>query len=96
MLQCLILAVDGSVPPAAVQFDGSSIMPALSMVGSLGFAVWYAWYTTTVSIPKLLEGHRVERLEMQTRFDATVHELLDEMRQQRTEFAAWRSTIAKS
>lgn len=68
--------------------DPSSILPALSTVGSFGFAVWYAWYTTTVSIPKLLEAHRLERLEMQSRYDATIHDLLTDMKEQRTVFAA--------
>jgi hypothetical protein len=83
----LILATDGT---PTVQFDASSIMAALSTVGSVGFAVWYAWYVTTVSIPKLLEAHRAERAEMQARFDATMHELLAEMKEQRTSYAAWK------
>lgn len=69
--------------------DASGYLPAISTVGSLGFAVWYAYYTTTVAIPKLLEAHRAERLEMQQRFDAALHELLAEMKDQRNQFAAW-------
>lgn len=88
-----ILAADPG--PAPVAFDPSTILPALSTVGSLGFAVWYAWYTTTVSIPKLLEAHRQERLEMQVRFDATVHELLNELKEQRCAFAAWRDRSSR-
>jgi len=90
-----ILAVD-TTPATSVALDPSSILPALSTVGSLGFAVWYAWYTTTVSIPKLLDAHRQERLEMQARFDAIVHEMLTEMKDQRSEFAAWRTNANKT
>ena len=77
---------------AAVAFDPASIMPALSTLGSLGFAVWYAYYTTTVAVPKLLESHRAERDQMQARFDATIHDLLVEMKQQRDQFEAWMRT----
>lgn len=78
----LILAAEAAA-------DVSGYLPAVSTLGSLGFAVWYAYYTTTVAIPKLLEAHRAERLELQQRFDSALHELLAEMKEQRTQFAAW-------
>ena len=94
-MQWLFILV-AEVAPASIAMDPSAILPAVSTVGSLGFAVWYAWYTTTVSIPKLLEAHRQERLEMQTRFDATVMQLLTEMKEQRSEFAAWRTAANRA
>ena len=81
----LILAAEA----AAAIHDISEYLPAVSTLGSLGFAVWYAYYTTTVAIPKLLEAHRTERLELQERFDAALHELLVELKEQRTQFATW-------
>jgi hypothetical protein len=45
----LILAAEAAA-------DVSSYLPAVSTLGSLGFAVWYAYYTTTVAIPKLLDA----------------------------------------
>lgn len=79
--------------------DASNLLPAISAIGSLGFAVWYAYYTTTVAIPKLLDAHAAERLAMQTRFDkaladeraefaGVIHGLLAEMKEQRLQFAA--------
>ncbi|MBS0207089.1 MAG: hypothetical protein JSS49_29790 [Planctomycetes bacterium] len=93
MLRLFILATDSAIPPP-LSFDPSTLLPAVSTVGSLGFAVWYAYYTTTAVIPKLLEAHRAERLEMQTRFDAQIEQLLAEMKEQRNEFIAWRTAGA--
>jgi hypothetical protein len=95
-MQWLLTLAAEAASSSSTAIDPSSILPALSTLGSLGFAVWYAWYTTTVSIPKLLDVHRQERLEMQVRFDACVHELLTEMKEQRIEFAAWRNAATKS
>ena len=63
------------------------LAPTVSSLGSLGFSVWYAWYTTTVVIPKLLDSHKQERAEMQERHDARVHELMNEIKEQRQQFA---------
>ena len=70
-MQLLTLAADN-------QIDMSSVLPALSTVGSLGFAVWYAYYTTTFSLPKMAESHRQERTEMQVRFDSLLREKMTE------------------
>lgn len=83
---------------AADAVDSGSILPMVSMIGSLGFAVWYAWYVTTVAIPKLMDNHRAEREEMQKRFDQLLldlrtdfnndlHAQLVEMKEQRQQFA---------
>lgn len=67
----------------ANQLDIAPMLPAISTIGSMGFAVWYAWYITTVAIPKLLDSHKQERTEMQARFDAQIHDLLEDNRQWR-------------
>lgn len=72
----------------APSVDISAIMPAVSNLGALGFAVWYAYYTTTVAIPKLIADHRAERTEMQTRFDGTNARLIEEMKQTREFYAS--------
>jgi len=93
MKSCLLML-------AADVTDAGTILPAVSMVGSLGFAVWYAWYVTTVAIPKLMADHRAERENVQKRFDQNVidlrsdfnsdlHALLVEMKEQRAQFTAW-------
>jgi len=93
MHRWLMLATE--IPAAPVPFDPSSLLPAVSAMGSLGFAVWYAYYTTTVVIPKLLEAHRAERQEMQTRFDARLQDLLSELKEQRNEFLGSRPATSR-
>lgn len=90
MFDLLIAAMDPGVP-AAGPFDPSTLLPTVSALGSLGFAVWYAYYTTTVMIPKLLEAHRTERQELQMRFDARLQQLLAELKEQRQEFSQVRA-----
>lgn len=60
------------VVPAA---DPSAWMPAISSVTSLGFAIWFSWYTTTKTIPDMQRDHRVER-----------EGIIEEMKQQREAF----------
>lgn len=45
------------------------LMQVASGFASLGFAVWYAWHTTTKSIPKMQADHKetVERIVSQFR-----------------------------
>lgn len=66
--------------------DPSAVLPAVSTVGSLGFAVWYAWYTTTSVIPKLLDAHRQERQEMEVRHDGQITKLLEDFKEQRVQW----------
>lgn len=63
--------------------------PAIASIGSIGISSWHVYYTTTVTIPKLLQSHADERTEMQKRHDTAIHELLSEMKEQRQQFAAW-------
>jgi len=88
MVMLLIAATDAAA--SASLLDPGSLLPAVSAMGSLGFAVWYAYYTTTVVIPKLLEAHRAERQEMQIRFDNRLQQLLTELKEQRLDFTSGR------
>ena len=65
----------------ATALDVSAITPALSAIGSLGFAIWFAYYTTTVTLPNQQKEHR----------DA-IKELVAEMRSSRDAFDRWRMT----
>lgn len=38
-----------------------SLPEVASMIASLGFAVWFAWHTTTKTLPSLHERHAAER-----------------------------------
>lgn len=63
--------------------DPASLLPALSTVSSIGFALWYSYYNVTSVIPKMLADHRAERTEMQERFDQALHALVDELKDTR-------------
>lgn len=70
-------------------FDPNSLAAPLSSLGSIGFAVWYAWYQTTVTIPNMLKEHREERTLMQQRFDIATTAMLVEMQAQRRQYMSW-------
>lgn len=59
-----------------------------STVGSIGFAVWYAWHTTTKTIPDMQDSHRKERSETQARYDALTQALLVELKAEREQYDA--------
>lgn len=59
----------------------------LSTIGSIGFAVWYAWHTTTKTIPDMQNSHKAERLEAHVRFDAAMQLLLEELKAEREQHA---------
>lgn len=65
-------------------------MPALSAVGSLGFAIWFAWYTTTTTIPNQQKEHRETIDRLTVTHSETIKELVAEMRAQRDAFDKWR------
>lgn len=59
----------------------------LSTIGSIGFAVWYAWHTTTKTIPDMQASHKAERLEAHSRYDAAMQLLLEELKAEREQHA---------
>lgn len=63
--------------------DPVAILPALSTISSVGFAIWYSWYVTTVAFPRREAESRAEREEMQRRFDACLQVLTEELKQVR-------------
>lgn len=70
-------------------FNPADLTAPLSALSSIGFAVWYSWYVTTVAMPKMLESHREERKAAADQHADSVHELLMEMKEQRLQFTAW-------
>lgn len=80
MLPLMLLIAEGNA-----SFGVTDIAPAISSLGSIGFAVWYAWYTTTKSIPDLLASHKVERGELLTELKAARLEATEA----RLQFAKW-------
>lgn len=71
--------------------DLSSIMPAISAVGSLGFAIWFAYYTTTVTLPNQQKEHRDERDKRDQLHYDTIKGLIAELKDARDSFDRWRS-----
>lgn len=68
----------------------ADVMPAISSVGSLGFAIWFAYYTTTTTLPTQQKQHQ-EQLEKLTETHAeTIKEIIGELRQYRESFDRWR------
>lgn len=68
-------------------------MPAVSAVGSLGFAIWFAWYTTTTAIPNQQKEHREAIDKLTTTHSDTIKEIVTEMRLQREAYDKWRMSI---
>jgi hypothetical protein len=65
-------------------------MPAVSAVGSLGFAIWFAWYTTTTAIPRQQQEHRQQIKELSDTHARTISELVAELRAGRESFDRWK------
>lgn len=67
--------VIGQTDPAALGWT-----QVLGGMTSLGFAVWYAYYTTTVTIPKMQERHAEEMREKDKVHAEVVNRMLNEFR----------------
>lgn len=68
-----------------------SVMPAISSVSSLGFAIWFAWYTATHTIPKQQQEHREAIKDLTSLHAKTIEDLLDELKEQRDAYDRWKS-----
>lgn len=54
--------------------DASPYLQIASGFASLGFAVWYAWYATTVTIPNIVAQNSTTISNMLTEFKAELKE----------------------
>lgn len=86
----MYLLLSEAIASTAV-FDTTAIMPSIASVGSLGFAIWFAYYTTTVTLPNQQKEHRDERTQAQAAFAQTIKELVEEMKSARDAFDRWKS-----
>lgn len=84
-------------------FDVSAITPAVSAIGSLGFAIWFAFHTVTKTLPRqqkehreqlkeIIDGHREEIKAVVTKCESVVDKVVVEMRSTRESFDQWRAT----
>ncbi len=55
--------------------EGIDVPQILSMVGSVGFAVWAAFHMISRTIPQLIEQHAKEREATLNRFEVTLDKI---------------------
>jgi len=86
---------------AVTQIDFSSVTPIVSAIGSLGFAIWFAYYTTTTTLPNQQKEHREAIKELSVNFTnalqesktihaGTIKELVGEMKSARDSYDRWK------
>lgn len=76
----------------ASALDVSAMTPALSAIGSLGFAIWFAYYTTTKTLPDQQKEHREAIKELNETHANTIKELVTELRSSRESYDRWRGS----
>lgn len=81
---------------AANAFDVSSITQVISAIGSMGFAIWFAHHTTTVTLPKQQQEHREALRDQDKTHAETIKELVTEMRASREAYDRWRMSGGKA
>ena len=95
----LLLAEAGAAVAGVTLTD---VTPIISSIGSLGFAIWFAYYTATTLIPNQQKEHR-DQIEKITNTHANtieksaayhssmVDKIVGEMKAARDSFERWRS-----
>jgi hypothetical protein len=63
----------GQVIPAAPETT-SDWAAIVSVLGSLGFSIWFGWYTTTKTLPEMRREHVLALKEMTASFVAELKE----------------------
>lgn len=66
-----------SLAQTATPIDGDGWAQLISAIASLGFAVWYAYHTTTKTIPEMQRTHAETITNMQTVHGKTVDEITE-------------------
>ena len=79
------------LPLLFAETDIASVTPVLSAIGSLGFAIWFAWHTVTVTLPVMQKEHREERAAVRGELLEMLNRLVDEMKQNREAYDRWKS-----
>jgi len=60
--------------------EGKDIAQIISQLSSIGFAVWYAWHTTTVTIPQLSKRSNEITKDLADKHDITINKLVEDFR----------------
>ncbi len=85
----MLILADAAV---ATGIDMTAITPAISAIGSIGFAFWFGYYTTTKTIPDLQSAHQEQMDKKDAVHAATIDRILNELKESRDSFDRWRST----
>ena len=62
-------------------FGSMDISQVVTQITSIGFAVWYAWHTTTHTIPELAKRNDEITKIITDKHDLTVRKLVEDFRQ---------------
>lgn len=71
--------------------DISNLTPLIQSISSVGFCVWYAWYTITVVIPTMQKEHREERATIRAELLKMLDDMIGEMKASREAFDRWKT-----
>lgn len=69
----------------------TDVTPVVSAIGSLGFAIWFAYYTTTTTLPNQQKEHRDQIRELAETHSNTIKEIVGELRASREAYDRWRT-----
>lgn len=83
----LLMLAEAAAPPV----DMASVTPFVASISSLGFAIWFAYYTVSVTLPNQQKEHREERSQIRCELIETIDKLVSEMKNQREAFDRWKS-----
>lgn len=82
----MLILLSDAVP----MMSAADVMPAISSVGSLGFAIWFAYYTTTTTLPTQQKQHQEQLAKVTETHAQTIKELVAELRLGREAYERWR------
>lgn len=52
----------------------------IAQLTSIGFSIWYGWYVTTKSIPKIIEQHAMQVADLGQKHERVVERLAEQYR----------------
>ena len=78
---------------AAAGIDMAAATPFVASISSLGFAIWFAYYTVSVTLPIQQKEHREEREQIRQQLLEVITRLETEMRSQRESYERWKYTF---
>ena len=72
----LMLAQATDILPSLPGISGVDV----GQVASMGFAVWYGWYTTSIAIPRIIAQHAAQEKEKDLSHDRQIAALTESFR----------------